>query len=245
MRLPRKHRWETGNILHRLWDLAASYLSCQGIPYIQLKEILGIHTRSQHFNHCFFGIAFSSHPDLSYFRIYNTQASDLGCASLTCDPSTSGICIGGNQHLSLKSVPQYLNLYSIRASLHLLPFPSAKLGVWVKISKTSRCLINALDFGKCGAGGLASSTLHLARSVCRRAERSIVSVYKTPNYTQVSPAEDTESNMLGTTMAPAIMPYINRLSDYLFTVARIAVSLPYKLCLLCASQKCAHNVTRQ
>lgn len=56
------------------------------------------------------------------------------------------------------------------------------------------------------SGGVASATLHLARTICRRAERSTVSIY-TP--------EQLEDN-------PAILPYLNRLSDYLFTAARMA-----------------------
>ena len=59
-------------------------------------------------------------------------------------------------------------------------------------------------------GGIASSTLHLARSVCRRAERTVVSSY----------------NLMDGDDTPAILPYLNRLSDYLFTAARIAVSQP-------------------
>lgn len=56
------------------------------------------------------------------------------------------------------------------------------------------------------SGGIASSTLHLARSVCRRAERTVVSSY----------------NLMDGNDTPPIIPYLNRLSDYLFTAARIA-----------------------
>lgn len=54
-------------------------------------------------------------------------------------------------------------------------------------------------------GGTAvAAHLHVARTVCRRAERIIVTV-----------AEDTA-------LGPDVIPYVNRLSDWLFTAARYA-----------------------
>jgi cob(I)alamin adenosyltransferase len=51
-------------------------------------------------------------------------------------------------------------------------------------------------------GNLSNATAHVARTVCRRAERCCVSLGK-----QV-------------TLRPEVIRYLNRLSDYLFTVAR-------------------------
>lgn len=51
-------------------------------------------------------------------------------------------------------------------------------------------------------GGLAASHCHVARAVCRRAERSLVSLNKQK------------------LMNEHLMAYINRLSDYLFVLAR-------------------------
>lgn len=56
------------------------------------------------------------------------------------------------------------------------------------------------------AGSAASSYLHLARTVCRRAERDIVSLM----------AVD------GEVVSPATLKYANRLSDFLFVAARWA-----------------------
>lgn len=53
------------------------------------------------------------------------------------------------------------------------------------------------------AGGHATSTCHLARSVCRRAERRVVSLAKDE------------------TLSPYSIQYLNRLSDLLFVIARV------------------------
>ena len=52
-------------------------------------------------------------------------------------------------------------------------------------------------------GNDVCSRIHLARSICRRAERDLVSLNNKEN------------------ISPEILQYINRLSDYLFVVARL------------------------
>jgi hypothetical protein len=54
------------------------------------------------------------------------------------------------------------------------------------------------------SGGLASSQLHVARSVCRRAERRAVTLAGEG------------------ALDPAVAVYLNRLSDFLFVAARLA-----------------------
>ncbi len=51
------------------------------------------------------------------------------------------------------------------------------------------------------------ATLHVARTVCRRAERRVVSLSRTASVPAV------------------VLPYLNRLSDYLFTLSRYMVPL--------------------
>jgi cob(I)alamin adenosyltransferase len=53
-------------------------------------------------------------------------------------------------------------------------------------------------------GGITAARLHLARTVCRRAERSLVTL------------------MADETLGDAPLIYLNRLSDLLFTLARLA-----------------------
>lgn len=58
-------------------------------------------------------------------------------------------------------------------------------------------------------GGETAAYLHLARTVCRRAERSMVHLADLP----------------GETVDHWLLVYVNRLSDYLFTMARLANQL--------------------
>jgi cob(I)alamin adenosyltransferase len=53
-------------------------------------------------------------------------------------------------------------------------------------------------------GSPAAAWLHLARTVCRRAERAVVTLMKTD------------------TVNPHVLIYLNRLSDFLFVLARVA-----------------------
>jgi cob(I)alamin adenosyltransferase len=55
-------------------------------------------------------------------------------------------------------------------------------------------------------GSNAGATLHLARTVCRRAERAMVALRAADE----------------TAVEPALIIYVNRLSDLLFVMARVA-----------------------
>jgi len=55
-------------------------------------------------------------------------------------------------------------------------------------------------------GSAAAAYLHLARTVCRRAERLIAELMDKP----------------GESVTPEVLKYVNRLSDYLFVAARYA-----------------------
>jgi len=53
-------------------------------------------------------------------------------------------------------------------------------------------------------GSPAAAALHVARTVCRRAERMIVELSQRP----------------GETVSAAVLKYVNRLSDFLFVASR-------------------------
>jgi cob(I)alamin adenosyltransferase len=55
-------------------------------------------------------------------------------------------------------------------------------------------------------GSAAAAHLHLARTICRRAERLIAELADTP----------------GESVGPAVLKYVNRLSDFLFVASRYA-----------------------
>ena len=56
------------------------------------------------------------------------------------------------------------------------------------------------------AGGLAAAALHVARTVCRRAERRVVTLAARP----------------GEHVPETVIRYLNRLGDFLFVAARVA-----------------------
>jgi len=56
------------------------------------------------------------------------------------------------------------------------------------------------------AGALAGAAVHVARTVCRRAERRVVTLSATP----------------GEHVSETVIRYLNRLGDFLFVAARAA-----------------------
>lgn len=67
--------------------------------------------------------------------------------------------------------------------------------------------LKPLQFFILPGGGNATSSLHVARTVCRRAERSLVFLKE---------SEEVRSDLI---------KYLNRLSDYLFVLARYVASI--------------------
>lgn len=67
--------------------------------------------------------------------------------------------------------------------------------------------LEPLQFFILPGGGKAATSLHVARTVCRRAERALVFL------------NDTEE------VRPELIKYLNRLSDYLFVLARYVSKL--------------------
>ncbi|UKY87634.1 cob(I)yrinic acid a,c-diamide adenosyltransferase [Elizabethkingia anophelis] len=75
----------------------------------------------------------------------------------------------------------------------------SKLEVWMDKMDES---LEPLQFFILPGGGKAATFLHAARTICRRAERGMVFLNETEE------------------MRPELIKYLNRLSDYLFVMAR-------------------------
>ena len=63
-------------------------------------------------------------------------------------------------------------------------------------------------------GEPGGAMLHLARTICRRAERAVVGLAR-------QTGQDTEDTERDPGISPAIIEYLNRLSDLLFVMARV------------------------
>lgn len=79
-----------------------------------------------------------------------------------------------------------------------------KLEIW--IAEWNRRLPELREFVLPG-GNEAGARLHLARAICRRAERSVAALLKTEHHSEF------------------LLPFLNRLSDALFVMARYANKL--------------------
>jgi cob(I)alamin adenosyltransferase len=89
-----------------------------------------------------------------------------------------------------------------RPALPELPFDHARvMEQWIDTAETELPELRSFILPGGSPGGAA---LHLARTVCRRAERRVVAL------AALEP------------VAPAILVYLNRLSDLLFVLARLA-----------------------
>lgn len=87
--------------------------------------------------------------------------------------------------------------------VHLPPLPSARVGEmenWIDEAETSLPPLKSFILP---GGTPSAAALHLARTVCRRAERAVV---------DLAAHESVD---------PEILVYLNRLSDLLFTLARV------------------------
>jgi cob(I)alamin adenosyltransferase len=85
-----------------------------------------------------------------------------------------------------------------------MAFDEARVSVLEKAIDTATDSMLPLEKFVLPGGSEKAAMLHVARTVCRRAERSVVTLGR----------EDTIPQL--------VLPYLNRLSDLLFTLARLA-----------------------
>ena len=91
-----------------------------------------------------------------------------------------------------------------RLSLIITESEIEELEHWMDAMETH---LEALQYFILPGGGNAATSLHVARTVCRRAERSLIFLNE---------SED---------VRPELIKYLNRLSDYLFVLARYVSKL--------------------
>jgi cob(I)alamin adenosyltransferase len=91
-----------------------------------------------------------------------------------------------------------------RANDHIPPLPGERVAEMERWIDEADELNPPLRHFILPGGTEAASRLHLARTVCRRAERRVITLTR------------------GATVDPEVVVYLNRLSDLLFTLARAA-----------------------
>jgi cob(I)alamin adenosyltransferase len=91
-----------------------------------------------------------------------------------------------------------------RRSAHIPPLPNARVEEMERWMDEAEAELPELRNFVLPGGSDAAARLHLARTVCRRAERRVVTLGRHE------------------AIEPEIVVYLNRLSDLLFTMARVA-----------------------
>jgi cob(I)alamin adenosyltransferase len=95
------------------------------------------------------------------------------------------------------------------------PDKTAQLEKW--IDGWTETLTPILKFILPG-GSKSAAALHVCRTVCRRVERTIVGLVREIESQDVNKDKPEQTNL-------EVLKYVNRLSDYFFTVARVANSV--------------------
>jgi cob(I)alamin adenosyltransferase len=106
-----------------------------------------------------------------------------------------------------------VDLFTLGAELACVPGKEGKLSLPLLTAADAERLERAIDAGEAKlaplttfilpGGSVAAAALHVARTVCRRAERAVLAI-------DDAPARD------------ELVVYLNRLSDLLFVLARVA-----------------------
>ncbi len=87
-------------------------------------------------------------------------------------------------------------------SQHIVRMDAASVSWLEELIDQMMAELPALTYFILPGGSPAAATLHVARTVCRRAERLVAQLQE------------------GEAVGDQVLPYLNRLSDYLFTLAR-------------------------
>jgi cob(I)alamin adenosyltransferase len=145
------------------------------------------------------------HPRVEAYGTVDELNATLGWAAASVADGEIGERLVGLQH----------DLFAVGAGLaapprsdagrhpHVPPFPSARVAEMERWMDEAERELPPLDEFVLPGGSPGAAALHLARTVCRRAERAVV---------RLAAHERVEDDLL---------PYLNRLSDLCFTLARL------------------------
>jgi cob(I)alamin adenosyltransferase len=131
-------------------------------------------------------------------------SSYLGVAIAACeDPEIRGH-LETFQHRLFDVGGDLCVLEEDKAKFQMPPFPQEEIDLLEKLMDKAQEELAPLEEFILPGGSAASAHLHVARCICRRAERLVVALRREEK------------------VSATVVPYLNRLSDALFVLARLA-----------------------
>jgi len=131
-------------------------------------------------------------------------SSYLGVAVASCEDPEIRRILEEQQHRLFDLGGDLCVLDEDQKKFGMSPFPADEIAALERVIDKATDELGPLEEFIIPGGSLASGHLHVARCICRRAERLVVAL---------SRKEKVSEN---------VIPYLNRLSDALFSLARLA-----------------------
>jgi len=128
-----------------------------------------------------------------------------------------GLAISQIEQIDMKHFLEVVQSDLMTITAYLAGFPGEKLDLELRVSEIEKVIdeidktLPKINHFILPGGGKLGATLHVVRSVARRAERSVVRLFNEDN--QVSLTVERKKK---------ILMYLNRVSDFFFVLARFA-----------------------